>query len=341
MSGAGSLEAWRSPERLPFALDPASGSLGYIDLDEGAYDEASFLDERLLGKGRVVAWAPWSEAARAAERAPRGCDFIFHIGHVGSTLVCRLLGGLEPVFSLREPTILRAVAQDPSNIADRLGVILPLLCRTWREGQRSLIKATSFVNAIAPDLMAAAPASRALMMFSAPQIHMAGLLAGEGSRRDMAAIAPARLARLNTRLGSRVEATGLSPGELAGLAWACEILSLADLAAAVGARAAWVDFDQFLSRPREGLAAMLTHLWGKAPAASVEAILASPDFGRYAKDRAHAFDAAFRQAVIADALRDHASEINRGLAWLNALGTAHQDFAIAVRAASAGRRGQV
>ncbi len=337
MTLAETLEAWRSPGRLPFALHPVTGALGYLDLDERAYGEASFLDERLLAGGRVLAWAPWNEVVRAAETAPLGCDFIFHIGHVGSTLVSRLLGALDPVFSLREPTILRALCLDPAAPPGRLEVILALLRRTWRPGQRSLIKATSFVNAIAPALMAATPDSRALLMFNAPQFHMAGLLAGEGSLRDMMAMAPARLARLNLRLGTRIAAPGLSGGELAALAWACEILSLADLAAAVGARAAWLDFDTFLNRPRAGLAAILTHLWGAAPAASVETMLGSPDFGRYAKDRAHAFDRAFRQQVIAEAFRAHGAEINRGLAWLNALGTAHPDFATAVRTASTGR----
>jgi hypothetical protein len=174
-------------------------------------------------------------------------------------------------------------------------------------------------------------------MFSAPQIHMAGLLAGEGSRRDMAAMASARLARLNARLGCEISPTGLSPGELAALAWACEIQTLADLAADVGTRAAWLDFDRFLSHPREGLRAVLTHLWGEAPTASVEMMVTSQDFARYAKDRTQAFDPAFRQQVLADAMRTQSVEINRGLAWLNALGTSHGDFARAARAASAGR----
>ncbi len=337
MTWPGVLEAWRTPRRLPFALDPVTGALGWLDLDETAYGEASFLDERLLGDGHTLAWAPWSEGAGAAALAPRGCDFIFHIGHVGSTLVSRLLGAAERTFSLREPTILRALAQDAASLQPRLEVVLPLLCRTWRPGERCLIKATSFVNAIAPDLMATAGDSRAILMFSAPQIHIAGLLAGEGSRRDMVAMAPARLARLNTRLGSRIDASGLSAGELAAAAWACEILSLGDLAAAVGARAAWLDFDRFLGAPRAGLVAVLTHLWGEAPAASVEMMLRSPDFSRYAKDRSQAFDPSLRQAVLGQALREHAAEIDRGLAWLNALGMRHGDFAKAVRAAAAGR----
>jgi hypothetical protein len=334
---AGNLDAWLSPRRLPFAVDPVTGYLGYVELDETAYVAASFLDERLLGPGLGLAWAPWDEAARAAAMGAAGCDFIFHIGHVGSTLMSRLLGALDNVFSLREPTILRALAQDMTNLDARLGVILPLLSRTWRQGQRGLIKATSFVNVIAPRMMARAGDSRALLMFSAPQAHIAGVLAGEGSRRDMIAMAPARLARLNARLRSRIAQSGLTPGELAALAWACEILSLADLAAEVGPRAAWVDFDRFLAEPRAGLVAVLTHLRGEAPAASVERMMKSPDFGRYAKDQAHAYDPALRRQVLGQALIAHASEINRGLAWLNALGTDHKDFARAARAALAGR----
>jgi hypothetical protein len=334
---APTLEAWRSPRRLPFAVDPVTGALGYLDLAEADYAEASFLDERLLAGGHRLAWAPWPEAAAAAEHASPGGDFIFHIGHVGSTLMSRLLGASERVFSLREPTILRALAQDPAGAKGGLEVTLRLLCRTWRPGQRSLIKATSFVNVIAPDLMACAPGSRALLMFSAPQIYLAALLAGEGSRRDTAAMAPARVARLNARLGSQIAPAGLSPGELAALAWACEIQSLADLATLVGDRAAWLDFDRFLGDPREGLRRILTHFWGEAPTASVEMMVNSPDFSRYAKDRTQAFDPVFRQQVLAEALRSEGVEINRGLAWLNALGTTHGDFATAARAASAGR----
>jgi hypothetical protein len=333
----GNLEAWRSPRRLPFALDPITGYLGYVELDETAYGEASFLDERLLAQGFCLTWAPWSEAARAAAQVAGGCDFIFHIGHVGSTLMSRLLGALDNVFSLREPTILRALAQDTANVEARLGAILPLLSRTWRQGQRSLIKTTSFVNVIAAELMASDRNARALLMFSAPQAHIAGVLAGEGSRRDMIAMAPARLARLNARLGSSIAGRGLSPGELAALAWACEIVALADLSAEVGPRAAWLDFDRFLTEPRPGLVAVLTHLRGEAPAASVERMMNSPDFGRYAKDQTQAYDPALRRQVLSQAFITHAAEINRGVAWLNGLGTDHGDFAQAARAALAGR----
>ncbi len=330
-------DPWRSPARLPFALDAAGGRLGYVALDEEAYRAASFLDGRLLADGRALAWAPWSKALDGTRRAPGGCDFIFHTGHVGSTLVARLLGDLPDVFALREPAILRDLAQARPPPAPYLDGILKLLTRTWRPNQRSLIKATSFVSLMAPTMMARIPDARALLMFSAPQEYIAGLLAGEASRRDMVAMAPDRRARLGARLRLEVEAADLSEGETAAMNWACEILSLADLAAEVGARAKWLDFDRFLAAPREGLATVLTHLRGEAPVAAVEAMLASPDFGRYAKDRRHAFDPAFRQRVLAAARREHGPQIEAGLAWLSALGSAHPDFAQAARAAAAGR----
>jgi hypothetical protein len=330
-------DPWRSPARLPFALDAAGERLGYLALDEEAYRAASFLDGRLLAHGRGLVWAPWREAMGGAAQTPGGCDFIFHIGHAGSTLVARLLGDLPEVFVLREPAILRDLAQAGPALAPYLDGVLKLLSRTWRPDQRSLVKATSFVNAMAPTMMSRVPGSKALLMFSAPQNYIAGLLAGEASRRDMVAMAPGRRARLGARLGFDTDVADGSEGETAAVNWACEILALADLAAEVGDRAMWVDFDRLLKAPRPGLEAILRHFRGEAPTDAVEGMLASPDFGRYAKDRRHAFDPNLRERVLAAARRDHAREIEGGLAWLSALGSAHPDFAQAARAAAAGR----
>jgi len=330
-------KSWRSPARLPFAIDRAEDRLGYLVLDEEAYRAASFLDGRLLADGRALAWAPWREAWDGAADAPRGCDFIFHIGHVGSTLMARLLGALPEIFALREPAILRDIAQAGPSLTPYLDDVLKLLSRTWRPDQRSLIKATSFVTALAPTMMARVADSKALLMFSAPQNYIGGLLAGEASRRDMTTMAHARRVRLGSRLGFDMGDARLSAGETAAMSWACEILALADLAFQVGGRAIWLDFDRFLAAPKTGLELILSHFRGAAPATAVEAILASPDFGRYAKDRRHAFDPAFRQRVLVAAHREHAVEIESGLAWLSALGSAHPDFATAARAAAAGR----
>ena len=64
---------------------------------------ASFLDDRMLQSpvdARVVPWAAVEEAMAAELR--QDARWIFHIGHVGSTLVSRLLGEIHGVLAVRE-----------------------------------------------------------------------------------------------------------------------------------------------------------------------------------------------------------------------------------------------
>ena len=76
-----------------------------IDFSQEAYRAASFLDERIHTPATRGAWVAMANfVQRAAEvKDGRPLRFIFHTGHVGSTLVSRLLDDVETVLSLREP----------------------------------------------------------------------------------------------------------------------------------------------------------------------------------------------------------------------------------------------
>ncbi|MHB8528722.1 MAG: hypothetical protein ACYC8V_04320 [Caulobacteraceae bacterium] len=266
-------------------------------------------------------------------------DFIFHIGHVGSTLLSRLLGQSRGTFALREPALLRRLAVMPrgERFYRHLSVVLRLYARTWRADQRSLVKATSFVSDIAPQILARSPSARAILMLVAPQVFIAGILAGEATRAELAEVTPGRLARLARRLGGTPPAPAPSEGEMAVAGWACEICALAETAAAFPDRVLWLDFERLLDEPRGGLSATLAHLHGQAEESEIAAMLASPEFGRYAKAPEHPFDASLRRRILARGLREHGEEIERGLAWLNALGNRDERFATATRMAAAGR----
>src|SRR6476469_5645483 len=89
---------------LAQALDPAAGQVRLIAMDRDSYRAASFLDDRILQQpveGHIVPWSALEAAAAQIER----CDarWIFHIGHVGSTLTSRLLGEIPHVLAVREP----------------------------------------------------------------------------------------------------------------------------------------------------------------------------------------------------------------------------------------------
>ncbi|MGI9169552.1 MAG: hypothetical protein ACR2FH_05150 [Caulobacteraceae bacterium] len=334
-----------SPDLYPIVLDLPGERVGFARLSEAAYRSASFLDERILAEFGPVSWAPWAEIERSAEALSPGADFIFHLGHVGSTLVSRLLGSSGRLFCLREPAILRTLAQMawleearapwPRAVFERrLEAFLRLLARVYRPGQRSLVKATSFVGEMAPLLMDRTPGGRALLMTVSPSVYLASLLGGPNSRASLPSLAAPRLARLHRRLGAapwRIEA--LAEGELAAMSWACELLGPAEAANRFPARVLWLDFEAFLDDPASGLAAALTHLRGKADPGEVAAMLRSPDVGRYSKAPQYPYDAALRRQVLAQARVEHREEIGRGLAWLERAFVAWPAIDAAARAA--------
>lgn len=315
----------------PLLLDE-SGSLVYeAPLGEAHFRQASFLDERVLASVPPGRWRGWEEIERMSAGAQERLDFIFHIGHVGSTLLSRLLGQCNTVLSLREPAILRPMAELHFNLPDaqsrwsmrifetRLGALLGLWAVTFRPGQRTLLKATSFVSEMADHLLGRQPGSKAILMTVRPETYLATILAGAGSRVELGVLAPARLRRLHRRVGMQAwQISELSEGEIAAMSWACEASSLAEAARARGSQAMWLDFDAFLADPRSALRSALIHLHGTAAELDLAAMLVSADFRRYSKAPEHAYDAALRRDILDQARNDHRAEIEKGLAWLSA-----------------------
>ena len=327
------------PSPFPFDFDEAGDRLSFIRLSEAEFRAASFLDERLIAGSGTATWIATVKAEGLAANLDVESDFIFHIGHVGSTLVSRLLGASDRVFALREPAILRTLAKREASLAPRLEMTLKLLARVWRPTQRSLVKATSFVSEIAPATLATSTTAKALMMFTSPQIHIATRLAGPATRAELPSIARDWLERLHRRLGGvfwRLET--FSEGEMAALGWVCEICSLARAVQDFPFRTRWLDFDAFLSDPATGLREALTFLRGPPLDGEIAAMLAGGDLGRYSKAPEFGYDAATRLETIYKGLREHGSEIERGLEWINAAGNAQPIIAEATRSAAASRR---
>ena len=305
-----------SPALFPLAVRPI-GEVRLLRLSEADYAAASFLDERLLpGRPQELA-AHWDDLAAAASLIQAECDFIFHISHVGSTLLARLLGALPDLFPVREPALLRGLARGQLSAA-AMPVIARLLARSWRPSQRTVVKATSFVSEIGPDLMAQQPSARAVLMLVGAPTFLATILGGSATGPELPYTIPARLDRLARRLKAdppRVE----GPGEMAAAAWLCETWSLCAIARECAGRVGWLDFDAFLLDPRQGLTGVLRTLRGQATQPEVTAMLASPYASRYSKAPEYAFSPGVRRGVLREAHASHAGEISRGLAWLDAV----------------------
>jgi hypothetical protein len=315
-----------SPAWLPLnAAGPGPRLL--VRLDEAAYRAASFLDQRLLATNPPTATAAAVTVTAAAAGLAPGSHYLFHIGHVGSTLVSRLVGESAGLFSLREPAVLREVALQGADLRDTLS----LLARTWRPGQRAIVKATSFVSEIAGSILELDPHATAILIFTPAAAYLRCILGGPNSRTESRALAPTRLARLRRRLGENsLEGDLQSEGEWIAMSWLCEMVCLQQAAQRFASRVLWVDFDEFLADPQLGLQAIFGALGTTAHPQDIEGILAGPLMRRYSKAPEHAYDAALRQDILASAEREHPAEIRRGMAWLEAFGVRHPAVAEAL-----------
>lgn len=323
-----------SPEAYPYSLDPAADTLSFVRLTEQDYADASFLDARMLGP-RAPEAAPWVEVERAAAGLPERLGLIFHIGHVGSTLLSRLLGAHPGVLALREPLPLRTLAQSEADVDARLAVLLPLWSRTFCSDQLSVVKATSFCCDLAWPILQRPSRPRAVFIFTRPEVYLATLFAGENNHLDIRGAAELRARRLNRRLGGPVvDLASMSYAQTAAVSWACEMAALADAAKASDDQVLWLDFERLLARPQARLAAAFVHLGVAADPAEIARIVAGPELGRYSKAPEHAYDADLRARVLNQARGSHRDQIAGGLAWIEAAAAEHPAIAAALNAGS-------
>jgi len=314
-SAPGPEEIARDATWLAQALDPGAGMVRLVAMDRDSYRAASFLDDRLMQTPVDAQVVPWPDVETAVDGDLRtDARWIFHIGHVGSTLVSRLLGELHDVLAIREPRLLRDIALIPTEVRGRYVAAVPkLMSRTFAGQEIACIKATSFANELAPQLVPAG--ERALFIYASPRNYIAGILAGENSVKELHALADFRRQRLAGR-GIELPASR-SEGELAAASWACEMTALEAAADAMSDRLLeWADFDAMLNNMPSELGRIAAFFGFKADPDRLQAIATGPLMRRYSKDPSYEYSAQLRQDLIAQEHRLRGPEIEAGLAML-------------------------
>ena len=314
---------------LPQAIDPRARLIRLVRMDEEGFRSASFLDDRILGNSTEARLCSLDEATAAAPEVDRpGAHWIFHIGHVGSTLVSRLLGELDEILALREPRSLRDLAlADDAELPRLANALSKLMSRTFRPSQRALVKATSFVSELAPLLVAAD--SRALFLFASPERYIQSILAGENSLTELQTLAMVRERRLAVR-GLELKEFNRTPAHLAAAAWACEITSLEAAADALPTgNVMWADFDRMLLDMAEALKGVASHFGLTASDTALDAIAAGPLMRRYSKALEYDYSPSLRADLLAEAGRVHGADIADALTALAATGHPLIDRALA------------
>jgi hypothetical protein len=306
-------EIARDATWLAQAMDPARGLVRLVAMNRESYGAASFLDDRLLQSpvdAQLISWTVVEEATSGELRSD--ARWIFHIGHVGSTLVSRLLGDIEGVLAIREPRLLRDLALTPTEVRARYSAPVPkLMSRTFADSEIACVKATSFASEIATELVPAG--QRTLFMYATPRNYVASILAGENSVQELRILAGKRAQRLN---GRGIYLPAQNDVGLAATAWAAEMTALEAAADAMADRqVAWADFDAMLGDMEGELARIARHFGFQADVAS---IASSPHMSRYSKAPQHDYSPALRRNLIGETVEQHAGEIDSALAMLDA-----------------------
>lgn len=302
---------------LAQALDVRRQVVRLVAMNRDDYRSASFLDDRLLKRPmdqRIVRWRDIEEVMRGNHRAD--ARWIFHIGHVGSTLVSRLLGEIDGVLALREPQTLHAVARLPSEARPRYAeTVTKLMSRTFARGETACVKATSFVSEVAPELVP--PGERALFLFVEPQNYIATILRSQNSLAELRAKAPSRAQRLSARVAG-FDSPPSNDAQLAAIAWACEMTSLEAAAERMGGRKlAWCNFDAMLSDLPLALGDLARHFGFAARAEAIRSIATGPLTTRYSKIPAYPYSVEQRRETIDRVADLHASDLEEALAMLS------------------------
>ena len=325
-----------SPDVYPQKLDLIRGGLLLIHFGEDAYRSSSFLDDRILGAATRGGWVPVERVVEAAGQLVDGMrplHFIFHTGHVGSTLVSRLLDETGQVLSLREPLPLRTLAEAhdvlhaPESLLgpQQFDRLLDTLLRLWRRGYAAtravVVKATSSAARLAPVLLERSAASRAIYLNLRAEPALATLLAGANSLIDLRGHGAERLKRLSARIGAGIAPLyTLSPGELAAMSWLAESMTRREALDRFADRVIPVDFDDFLGR-RRGIHAAdprsLRPAGRRGATRAARSVTGARAIFEGAGTRLRARSSGTQ--ILADARRVHRDEIDRGMRWLERL----------------------
>jgi hypothetical protein len=321
----------RSPDAYPQKVDLVTGMVLLVQFDQSNYREASFLDDRSLGPATKGVWIPLGRAAEASQfvTSTRPLHFIFHTGHVGSTLVSRLLDETCEVLSLREPLPLRTLADahdalgHPDSLLSgaQFDFALGLFMRLWGrgyDGTRSVVvKATSAAGRLAEPILEASQTPRAIYMNLRAEPYLATLLAGQNSPADLRGHGPERMRRLRARtVAPLAPLHTLALGELAAMSWLAETWTQSQAVARFPGRVIALDFDQFLSTVAESMSRILKHFELSDNIKYLSELSDSPVLTRYSKAPEHAYTPNVRAEVLRDSRRHNSEEIAKGIAWL-------------------------
>lgn len=325
-------ELRQNPDILLHDLDIVNRRGLLVRISETDYRHSSFLDHRALRPGSEGAWFPLTriQDETCGFQPPLAPHFIFHVSHCGSTLVSRLLAELPGNLPVREPLPLLALAaqrreckRPTARLTERgwielFDMSLRLLGRTYRDGERSFIKATSACANLLKPMAAHSPASRAVLLYTDLESWLCTMLRDESVRENGRFYAASWLVDFMEMTGRQdLKLVDLTDSEQFALNWLTSMLHFDEARRTIPERVLLCDFDIFLADAGAGIESVARFFDLDGTRAREAA--AGPQMRAYAKDQNQRYDGAMRRQELEAAGRRFGEEVDAGLAFATRL----------------------
>jgi hypothetical protein len=242
-------------------LDIESGQARFVKVDRDQLSRQAFLDPRWSRQGLAAAAVAGSALDAPPSERPR-LNFVWHTSFCCSTVLAALLDRPGLNLSLKEPRALVDLAdlKRRQQGLKRPGLarsVLGLYGRRFSPGEQILIKPSNFANNLILDA-AQMTDGRMLMLYSSCRSFLISILKAGESRRSYV-----RELFVSLAADGHCEADWpmptllrLSDLHMAALVWRMQMRAMQTAMASLGDRAASLDGDMFLERPREALTAL-------------------------------------------------------------------------------------
>lgn len=303
-----------------------------VVIRETDYRSASFLDHRVLKPDTKGAWFPlprlMNQAADIKPEAP--AHFIFHVSHCGSTLVSRLLAELPGCLPLREPLAFlnlalarRELGKPVSRLDDTdwdalFDLSMRLASRSYRPGERSVVKTTSACTNLLPPLLNRSQGSRALLLYTDLETWLTTMLRDEKIRENGRYYATAWLTDFMAITDRKdLKLASLTDAEQFALNWLTGMLQFQRARETAPDRVLLCDFEGFLAEPAASLR-KIAGLFG-LDAARAEEITSGQLMHSYAKNPSQPFNGEQRRQELRQARTQVGAEISAGLAFAESI----------------------
>ena len=224
----------RDPRWFPVDVDVRTRTFSFLPLGDELVARSNFLDNRLeapLSAGQTV---PLQSVPAGMPIGRMG--WLFHTSFCGSTLAARALHLPPHATCLREPLVLRRLADARfagASIEDLAAPAVRLLSRPWHTDGMVVVKPTHAALNLVPMLLSAAPASRGIVLTSSLEDFLISNL--KKTPETQARIPElARRALAAGTFASRLEESAFAPPDLlcaAALQWAAQREVIADFPA--------------------------------------------------------------------------------------------------------------